>query len=160
MELGRNPEPDDMDRDAVHIATIPITAQERLVPGQPVGIDGTVRNPVGIVDPFLENLLEPGDRFYLCLYPNTVTSLKHNWTHPAFENEIEESKKWLEEFARELSITYNTLIRLGTHGGYEHVGSNDDAVDIFYQAKEEFNHHFKVVTGKNANDDIGFSCAC
>ena len=41
-------------------------------------------SPVGIVDPFLKEPVEPGERFYIFLFPNTVTGLRHVWTHPAF----------------------------------------------------------------------------
>ncbi len=73
-------------RDAVHIAVIPMTAPCQLIPGQRVGNQG---NPhgipvVGIVDPFLTGTVEPGQRFWLWLYPKSTTSLRHEWTHPAF----------------------------------------------------------------------------
>lgn len=73
-------------RDAVHIAVAPIVAPCDLRPGEHVdehGRPGT--NPVGIVDPFLQEPVRAGQRFWLFLYPNSVTSLRHEWTHPAFE---------------------------------------------------------------------------
>ncbi len=76
-------------RDAIHIAVAPVTAGERLLPAQPVGILDPLRAhggppSVGIVDPFLSVAVEPGQRFWLVLFPNTVTSLRHVWTHPEF----------------------------------------------------------------------------
>lgn len=93
-------------RDAVHIAVAPVVASERLAPGQDIGFVGDgldlVRyaspynfgprtaeslqyvQPIGIVDPFLRGPVFEGDRFWMWLYPNTITSLRHDWTHPAF----------------------------------------------------------------------------
>ncbi len=90
--LGRLIEDGDRRRDAIHIAVAPVTAGERLAPGQHVGLVqegnlelvGLCDRNIGIVDPFLAEEVEPGQRFWLFLYPNTVTSLRHIWTHPAF----------------------------------------------------------------------------
>lgn len=77
-------------RDAVHVAIMPVKAAQPLCPGWHVGIDERgnattyTEKPIGIVDPFLPVLVQPGETFYLCLYPNTITSLRHVWTHPAF----------------------------------------------------------------------------
>lgn len=85
--------PDEAGRDAIHIAVAPVIARERLYPGQHVGLrdgEATATGPmntplVGIVDPYLMHHVEQGDRFFVFLYPNTITSLAHHWTHPAFE---------------------------------------------------------------------------
>lgn len=76
-------------RDAIHIAMAPVVAAERLQPGQHIGLldDGRAcasDKPIGIVDPFLVDAVLPGHRLWLFLYPGTVTSLRHDWTHPAF----------------------------------------------------------------------------
>lgn len=91
-QLGRLITDGDRRRDAIHIAVAPVTAAERLAPGQHVGLvqegswelAGPCAAPIGIVDPFLAGPVEPGQRFWLFLYPGTVTSLRHIWTHPAF----------------------------------------------------------------------------
>ena len=82
-------------RDAIHVAIAPCVAAEDLEPGQHVGlVDGEsdvvgtqTARLVGIVDPFLTETVRKGQRFYLCLYPNTVTSLRHHWAHPAFDED-------------------------------------------------------------------------
>jgi hypothetical protein len=87
--LGNLPD-DDARRDAVHIAVAPVVAGSRLQPGRRVGLasDGRAYSvqveQIGVVDPFLTEPVEAGQRFWLFLYPNTVTSLRHVWTHPAF----------------------------------------------------------------------------
>ena len=74
-------------RDAIHIAIAPCVAQCVLEPGTAVSAEGYPPpggRLVGIVDPFLGERVLPGQRFYIFLYPNTVTSLRHEWEHPAF----------------------------------------------------------------------------
>jgi len=83
-------------RDAIHIAIAPVTAAESLDPGQDVGFwphnqtesVASVEDCIGIVDPYLTEPIRKGDRFYLFLYPNTVTSLRHIWTHPAYTTQV------------------------------------------------------------------------
>lgn len=72
-------------RDAVHIAVAPAVAKSRMIPGQSVAADGSgFGTQVGIVDPFLPAPVEIGQRFFIFLKPGTITSLRHEWTHPAF----------------------------------------------------------------------------
>jgi hypothetical protein len=79
------------ERDAIHLAVYPATAAVLLNPGEKIGLlpDGRASNDiklerVGIVDPFLNLPVKPGQRFWLCVRPATVTSLRHHWEHPAF----------------------------------------------------------------------------
>ncbi len=86
--LGQPPGENDR-RDAIHIAIAPVVAGGDLLPGQHVGLlpdgrFGVVDQPIGIVDPFRTGTILEGERFWLCLYPYTITSLRHVWTHPTF----------------------------------------------------------------------------
>ena len=90
--LGQLVSDGDRRRDAIHIAVAPVTAADRLAPGQHVGLIqegnlelvGPCNRNIGVVDPFLAEDVEPGQRFWLFLYPGTITGLRHVWTHPAF----------------------------------------------------------------------------
>lgn len=113
-------------RDAIHIAVVPVTAAQTLLPGQHVSLVnpenlevGYCQHTLGVVDPFLKQPVEKGQRFWLFLYPGSITSLRHEWTHPKFpatqhqvpvtEHQIglksakEESEKWLREYAQRLN---------------------------------------------------------
>lgn len=164
-------------RDAIHIAVAPGVAAEQLAPGEHVGIldDGTFgrsKSPIGIVDPFLTGRIFKGERFWMFLYPNTITSLRHQWTHPAFvfvEAKVDDksaSVKWLTEYASEFRLSYADLIAAGKRWidseEFETIGF--DTPDIAYTQKEEMWRHFEIVTGIKVKDAIRestfFSCAC
>ena len=82
-------------RDAIHLAVEQVIASERLYPGQHIIINEKGEalgvNPgagLGVVDPFLLNVVDKGDRFWFVMYPRQVHSLRHVWSHPAFPDEI------------------------------------------------------------------------
>lgn len=88
-------------RDAIHLAVEPMIAAHMLRPGDHVGLlgggkAGHSEKPVGIADPYLTANIKPGERFWLLLYPGQVTSLRHTWTHPAFEEQATEPSPPLE----------------------------------------------------------------
>lgn len=90
-KLGTTPTSDDQ-RDAVHIAIVPVIAGEKLFPGQDVGIIdgglvGRCTKPIGIVDPFLKQSVQRNERCWLLLYPGSITSIRHDWTHHAFDGD-------------------------------------------------------------------------
>lgn len=73
-------------RDAIHLAVEPVIAGEVLHPNDDVGFlpDGRVGRcdyPVGKVDPFLRDSVQPNQEFWLVVYPGKVTSLRHVWEH-------------------------------------------------------------------------------
>ena len=91
---------EDARRDAVHVAVAPVVSGGHLHPGQRVGLlpDGRASHlepHIGVVDPFLVfkdvSMVHPGERFWLFLLPNTVTSLRHVWQHPAFKAKVPEA---------------------------------------------------------------------
>lgn len=98
----------DRKKDAVHVAIAYVRAGETLQPGQRVGSSGfgdsiMVSNPktfIGVVDPFIEGQVLMGDYFWLFLFPDSITGLRHEWEHPAFpepEPEIRYSSSYDDE---------------------------------------------------------------
>lgn len=87
-------------RDAIHVAVAPVTAACRLNPGEHVGLVGVEdlagpcgEHNIGIVDPFLRKSVERNERFWLFLYPESITGLRHVWKHPAFNSAVPEVVK-------------------------------------------------------------------
>lgn len=134
----------EQNRDAIHIAVAPVIAAERLAPGQHIGfVEGSATHVragetrLGIVDPFLTDWVEKDQRFFMLLYPNTITSLRHEWVHPAFDalptkEQVaktvadKDAKDELCRYAREQGVDYDRLIcimQYGSRGGDEQVDS-------------------------------------
>lgn len=165
------------EKDAVHIAVVPVVAGEDLSPGQHVGIlsndEEIIVGPInnknsGIIDPFLKQKILKNQKCWMFMYPGSITSLRHDWQHPALcKTEIEKSELWLKEFAKELGYDYNWVCEIALSSlckGYSTVG-DDDAQDIFNEKKEEFLRHAAIAFGKKPLteeevDNVYFSCAC
>lgn len=115
----------DAGRDAVHIALSPAIAHERLWPGDHVGfieagnteLVGYKEPHVGIVDPYLPDRVAKGQRFFLCLYPQTTTGLRHVWTHPAFPSEETKLDRLSHEWADSYSASLGAAIPVCKHCG-------------------------------------------
>jgi hypothetical protein len=96
--VGHTPATNAM-RDAIHVAIAPIEAAEGLEPSMHVEIiDGEAyesdpARSIGIVDPFLQDRVCKGERFWLFVLPNTVQNLRHCWSHPAFALKVPERKE-------------------------------------------------------------------
>ncbi len=77
-------------RDALHVAVISLTAGRRLLPGARFKLDAVgcaipaLEDSVGIVDPFLPDVVLKGERFWALLPPGSTTNLSHTWDHHAF----------------------------------------------------------------------------
>jgi hypothetical protein len=174
-------------RDAVHVAVISVIAGRVLYPGTNVGLlsqhesgeyvvadgfDGMV--PIGIVDPFLKAEVRPNERFWLYLYPRTIKSLHHQWTHPAFPDEESgtiyitpaqklASTKWIEAFAGKYGFTGGRMVAAAGEwvksGDYWSEGGTFEGETI----PDEFWTHYERVTGQSVDHDKKesfFSCSC
>ena len=89
VNLGHEPTSEHQ-RDAIHVAVVPVVASARLYPGQRVAVTGKGEagpgpDHVGIVDPFLETVVEERVRFWLYLFPNSISGMRHHWQHPKFD---------------------------------------------------------------------------
>jgi hypothetical protein len=166
-------------RDAIHVAVFPAVAGDRLAPGQHVGKDGapSTKPHVGIVDPFLAGPVFPGERFWVLLYPRTITGLRHVWTHPAFGESAEEPvqpgisrhEAWIRQFADRVGLGYSTLME----GAAEWVRTHDGKWGGEYlclggllegeSVPDEFWPHYEAVTGTSVPEKARqsfFSCSC
>lgn len=160
-------------RDAIHVAVVPVTADEDLQPGSRVGLvkQGRVSRSaeciIGIIDPFLKKPVEKNARCYLLLLPNTVQGMRHHWQHPAFSdsdsivNDSSKSKEWISNYAAGLGVSYDDLMNAAEsyieHGDYWNEGDRFDGVYL----DNVFWDHFQAVTGKFVDDKSSFfSCSC
>lgn len=165
--------PDDAKRDAIHIAVAPITARVKLYPGQHVNARGFTTAPfVGIVDPFLTQPVDPEQRCYIFLYSNTITSLRHEWTHPAFEEETPSNlengaEARIREIAVTLGIRYDELLEAAEewlqYGEYTVQYDSEAWRNEFPSYQSEFWSLYEIVTGRNVPNEKResfFSCSC
>lgn len=177
--------PDDAGgRDAVHVAVVAALATFQLMPGQDVefnhadGTAGLGDSPIGIVDPFLKAPVNKGQRFWLYLYPRTITGLSHKWSHPAFPDDAAAtvyntpsqklaSEQWLKDFTGRADCPgYHAVMALveqaADGGSPEHIrysGAYENAwVDSDYmhfngsdahgEIPDEFWRHAEIVIGR------------
>lgn len=101
--LGTFPLNENEARDAIHLAVEPVVAGMLLTAGKHIGFDENglavtqeiasykkIKNfkLLGIVDPFVKGEVQPGDRFWLVVYPRQIKSLRHVWEHPDFPESV------------------------------------------------------------------------
>lgn len=180
VKLGTIPG-EDCERDAVHVAVIPMVAAHDMLPGHRVGIDIQGRadsqaNPhVGIVDPFLRGAVTAGTRFYLCLLPGTATGMRHHWMHPAFlqstgENDaLRESIEWLRGYAMNMNpydaeegieVAYATLMD-GLRNGEMFAHGTDLHCFDELNFPDELKFHAERVLGHTIDlHSMSYRCSC
>lgn len=174
-------------RDAIHLAVEPVEAGERLKRGEHVYLrDGkaygntgaTGLNLLGIVDPFIDDAVQKGQRFWLVVYPRQITSLRHVWTHPAFPDaevsatpKCSYSERWIRDFADRVSLHYDVLMR-GAADWVRSKGSDGKGWGEYLcfggllegeYVPDEFWDHYDAVTGKTTPETHRgsfFTCSC
>lgn len=178
------------ERDAIHVAIAPVQASQNLMPGWHVGIGpdgkaGPSGKHIGIVDPFLGGTVSEGQWFYLCLYPQTVTGMRHHWSHPAFgtvakipepevaeplpePDEPDDPKEWIAKFADGIRQDYDDLMGDAEgwirHGDYTYDNSESYKSPRF-GTWDEFWKKYEAVTGTELPEvDWGhgspYTCSC
>ena len=157
--LGKAPET--KTRDAIHVGIIAIEAGELLHPGWHVGVrsDGKAwinTDQIGIVDPFLKDLIQPGEIFWLMMYPDSVEHIRHDWIHPAFPD-TKESEAWLQGVAVDLSYTYEHLRETAeefSNQGLRVFDLVDWRREYLLERQLEFRQHVKAAWGYTLDDHV------
>lgn len=172
----------DYERDAIHIAVMPVILDEDLRPGCPLRIVFGTENHVvdaytggvGILDPFLRGYeIRKGSKCWMFLYPNSITGLRHNWHHPLIDKPItnmSEAEKWLRNFASRWNFNYDEMIAAATNrddddhhyvtaGGIDlhSAGELGEDHDLFWEhleklTNEQFDEHHR--------NSFIWSCSC
>lgn len=178
IELGKLIK-DIVQSDAIHIATCPITAADDLEPGQHIGLltDDTAswraNEMIGVVDPFLIGTVKKGQRFFMLMYPYTITGLRHVWTHPAFERmkdqtaalallaEAIKARAVIEDIAQQGETSAEYLIKVCGRGEEPCFGT--EMYDVNPAQKSKFWDAIEVLTGyKHPEErrDEYWRCSC
>ena len=175
---------EDFGRDAIHVAVAPVEAGEKLAPGQHIGIGANGKafcrhtTSIGIVDPFLSVNVQIGERFFIFLYPGTITSLRHEWEHPAFKpteaaptanpedsSDVAAAKRRIAVYADAVGLSYDRTMEAAEDWlrSEEYHIFNYDTPDEAYTGAEAFWNDYEIVTGKKVEQGKKqnfFSCSC
>ena len=177
LGLGKLIFDDRKKRDAIHIAVIPIVADVGLRPGDKVSVtnEGTATfaddYAVGVVDPFLDGPVRKGERFWLYLKPGSITSLRHEWTHPVFPTVADsslsliqmESEACIKRFAEQMDMSYQELMTAASNWAEKGVSTYSESYYGLATAEDwrAFWAHYENLTGKTAKEKGGFfRCSC
>jgi hypothetical protein len=84
-------------RDCIHVAVYPVEAACPIRPGSHVRLtpsgtatwvapeDADGKDVVGVADPFLREMIERGQRFYIFVRPGIIEHLRHSWRSSYFK---------------------------------------------------------------------------
>lgn len=171
------------ERDAVHIAIMPGRSQVSLKRGDFVKYNAQTEMfelvshaaiADGIVDPYLYgyDTTNPKYAFYVCLFPGSIMSLRHDWVHkniPAAKHSEESekiafAKSWIEGFADQVDMSAEELFNhareyLLDRWYYVCEGGKYEGVSV----PDAFWDHFETVTGEAVPVEKRgsfFSCSC
>jgi len=170
-------------KDATHIALMPVVAAENMPPGAHIGLSnkgeacqGTKH--IGIVDPFLKTKVLRGDTFWMFMYPNTVANLRHDWDHPALakiekirqKENSSTSREWLVSYAlrniySDTSYTadeaYEALIDQVKGGDLTFYGTDCHGLGDVPDSTELFRHLSVVLDREITEKSFDyFGCSC
>lgn len=177
------------ERDAIHCAVICLEAGEDAFPGNhvymmddtrfgvlleghsPVGVKDpkSVRPVVGCVDPFLRRPVKKGEFVWVFLFPGSITSLRHVWTHDQFPlrempNLEAEAKRWVEDWAQMFGSDFDEVMdhadqKINDPNHYWVEGGRFEGMEV----PAKFWECYEVLTGKKPQgeyNDQFFSCSC
>ncbi len=164
-------------RDAVHVAVAPVrVCGEGFAPGDHVGINERGEadknaSHIGVLDPFLKCNPSWGDWCWLFLYPGSIHSVRHHWTHPVLDSDGNSEKERaivrLREIAAATDIGYDHMMKAA--GDWVHWGDYTTQMgyeswrDNFPTFVNEFWPLYEIVTGTTVppeKRESFFSCSC
>lgn len=179
VKLGTLPG-SDVGRDAVHIAIVPLLLDSYAKPGDHVGwadaddfsdskkrlVSTYARTKFGIVDPFLvvpdkTYGLAPGTRVWVCLYSSSISSLRHVWSHPAFNDEPavvtpkSEAEQRMRDLAESLCVDYEDFLEMLQLGEPMYF-----AEECYHLNEHEVIRDLYTLTGVTINKLPPYRCAC
>ncbi len=163
-------------RDAIHIAVAPVVAARIMKPGEHVGLNAEglaiySTEPIGLVDPFLKSPVAAGDKFWLFLYPGTITGLRHEWAHPAFGPEEKaicdkaDSEAWVRRYAQEHCFydgdnAYDVFMERVREGDIFYHGDDLHSMGDC-EDRDELFRHLEILLGKRLSpDEFNYTCSC
>lgn len=177
------------ERDAIHIAVAPveIAGTRRLnpgtrldfLPGSATLVVPCLNGGIGILDPFLDGPAPVGSVAWMYLRPGSITSLRHEWQHPAFaqveraqvrDEDKAVSEKWLREYAVRLNpyevaangelAAFAALIK-GLQSG-EILAHGSDLHGLYeLEDADDLKAHAERYLGISINwGNFTFSCSC